>query len=76
MDKIIEEIFEHGSSDPEAALQVLLNFGQTDGAHHKLWTIDQAVRHLAGNRYNELITAYKNGEDGPESYQWEEGIAP
>lgn len=28
------------------ALEVLLETGQIDGSHHKLWTIDQAVRAL------------------------------
>jgi len=76
MNEIIEEIFEHGVDNPEAALRVLLDYGQTDGGHHKVWVIDQAVRALAGNRYEELIAAYKDGEDGPDTYEWDEGCAP
>lgn len=30
------------------ALDVAINYGQTDGDHHKLWVIDQMVRHLTG----------------------------
>lgn len=74
--EIIEKIFEHGKDDASLALSILLEYGQTDGSHHKLWVIDQAVRALAGPYYDELITAYKAGEDGPETYEWDEGIAP
>jgi outer membrane protein assembly factor BamB len=30
------------------ALDVAINYGQTDGDHHKAWVIDQMVRHLTG----------------------------
>lgn len=72
IEDIIEEIFEHGDDYSKGAMRVLLNYGQIDGAHHKAWVIDQALRHLAGAAYEELIEAYKN--DG--EYDWDEGIAP
>ena len=59
-----------------AALEVLLLCGQIDGAHHKTWVIDQAVRALTGSEYEKTITEYKNGDDGPDTYEWDEGIAP
>ena len=34
------------------------------------------VRVLAGDRYEQIITDAKAGEDGPETYEWNEGIAP
>jgi hypothetical protein len=37
------------------------------------------VRKLLGDNttvYEELVTAYKAGEDGPDTYGWEEGIPP
>jgi len=74
--EIIENIFELGKDNAEKALRVLLDYGQTDGAHHKQWVIDQALRYLSGSYYNELIKAYCDGEDGPETYEWDEGIAP
>ena len=76
MDEIIEQIFEHGKDDAEQALRILFDCGQHDGSHHKAWVIDQAVRALAGPYYEELISAYKSGEDGSETYEWDEGIAP
>lgn len=72
IENIIEEIFVYGDDDSESALRMLLDYGQTDGAHHKTWVIDQALRHLAGAAYGRLIEAYKN--DG--KYHWDEGIAP
>ena len=76
MDEIFENIFEHGKDDAEAALRVLIRYGQIDGAHHKTWVIDQAVRALAGPYYDELIAAANDGEDGPDTYEWDVGIPP
>jgi len=75
-DEIIEKIFEFGKDDAESALRLLLDYGQIDGAHHKQWVIDQAVRYLSGPYYDELIKSYRDGEDGPETYEWDQGIAP
>ena len=60
----------------QEALAVAAEDGQTDGDHHKLWVIDQMVRALTGNEYAEWVTRYQDGEDGPETYCWETGIAP
>lgn len=76
MDEIVEKIFKLGKDDAEAALRCLLGYGQVDGAHHKQWVIDQAVRRLAGAYYDDLIAAYQDGEDGPETYEWDQGVAP
>ena len=34
------------------------------------------VRALAGDQYDEVVAAAKSGEDGPETYDWNVGIAP
>lgn len=60
----------------QLALELIANYGQDDAAHHKAWTIDQAVRILTGNGYEQWIADYRDGEDGPETYSWDEGIAP
>jgi hypothetical protein len=54
----------------------IAEYGQTDGSHHKDWVIDQMVRALTGDNYDEWVRAYRDGEDGPETYEWDEGIAP
>jgi hypothetical protein len=58
------------------ALEVIHLFGGIDGAHHKQWVLDQVVRYLTGPAYEEWVTKQKAGEDGPDTYEWDEGIAP
>lgn len=54
------------------ALDVIEQYGQIDGAHHKAWVIDQVVRALTDEGYDAWVTAYT--QDG--EYAWDEGIAP
>lgn len=58
------------------ALAIARAYGQDDGSHHKAWVIDQVVRALTGDGYETWIRDYRAGEDGPETYEWDEGIAP
>ena len=60
----------------ELALKVALEDGQVDGAHHKTWVIDQIVRALTGDRYDQVLAEWRAGEDGPDTYSWNEGTAP
>lgn len=60
----------------QLAVQILLDNGQDDGAHHKMWAIDQALRALTGTRYEDVIAEYRAGEDGPNTYSWDEGGTP
>lgn len=60
----------------EGALQVAFEFGNYDGAHHKMWVIDQMVRALTGDQYEEWVEKFNSGPDGPDTYLWEEGISP
>lgn len=55
------------------ALEIVGKFGGIDGEHHKQWVLDQVVRALSDN-YDEW--EQKAGEDGPDTYEWDEGIAP
>lgn len=59
-----------------AALDVAHRYGGIDGEHHKTWVIDQMVRALTADRYEQWVAAQKAGEHGPNSYDWHEGIAP
>jgi hypothetical protein len=72
MEQIYDSIFETGTGDAEKALRILIDHGMTDGAHHKQWVIDQAIRALSGAYYNDLIEVYKEGD----TYDWDEGIPP
>lgn len=58
------------------ALVLIERFGGIDGEHHKQWVLDQIARVLTGNRYPRWVVEMKAGEDGPNTYSWDEGIAP
>ena len=60
----------------DKAIEIAVSYGQIDGSHHKTWVIDQMVRVLAGDRYDEIVAQAKAGEDGPDTYEWDTGIAP
>lgn len=65
------------------ALEVAVKYGGIDGGHHKDWVIDQMVRALTGcaegsesEEYRKLVADACAGEDGPNTYEWNTGIAP
>lgn len=60
----------------EAALDLAERYGGIDGDHHKMWVIDQMVRALTGENYDAWVERYRDGEDGPDTYDWDTGIAP
>jgi hypothetical protein len=62
--------------DVQGALDRAFQYGGIDGGHHKMWVIDQMVRCLTGVKYVEWVKTAKAGEDGPETYTWDEGIPP
>lgn len=75
------------TGDIERALDMAVRYGGTDGAHHKAWVIDQMVRALTrcpvtaagafgeSDEYRALVASARAGEDGPETYDWDTGIA-
>lgn len=56
----------------EKARDILVENGPIDGPHHKMWTIDQAIRVLLGDDYEAFIKEYEQGG----RYEWDTGIAP
>ena len=74
------------------ALGMIYRYGGFDGAHHKQWVLDQVARVLNGctvvsDEYNAScpetngayigwVTKYQRGEDGPLTYEWDEGVPP
>jgi len=58
------------------ALTLAFKYGGIDGAHHKDWIIDRMCRAITGKNYEAFVAHAKNGEDGPETYEWNVGIAP
>ena len=56
----------------DRALSIAFQYAMIDGAHHKTWVIDQMVRALMGDGYDQWVKDYEqNGE-----YHWDTGIAP
>lgn len=60
----------------EAALNLIGDLGGNPGANQKQWCLDQVVRILSGDGYDEWVCRQKDGEDGPETYDWDVGVAP
>lgn len=58
------------------AMRCIEEYGWVDGAHHKTWVIDQVARCLLGDEYEQWVKDMKAGEDGPDTYSYDEGIAP
>ncbi len=71
-----EEILQGIIKQVNDALDLIEQYGMHDGAHHKTWVIDQVVRILTLETYPMWVLEYCDGEDGPETYDWDEGIAP
>lgn len=77
----LELAAKYETPDPKAgagvALAVIFQYaGSCDGDHHKAWLIDQVVRALTGGSYEAAIAEWQDGEDGPDTYEWETGIPP
>ncbi len=64
------------STQIDEALELAVQYGGIDGGHHKMWVIDQMVRALTGDDYDQFVADACEGEDGPDTYDWDCGIAP
>jgi hypothetical protein len=60
----------------DEALDLARRFGQSQEIHHQAWVIDQMCRVLLGDEYEAWVADAKAGEDGPDTYRWDTGIAP
>lgn len=60
----------------QTALEIAARFGGRDTSHHKAWVIDQMCRALAGDGYGAYVAGVCAGENGPDTYTWDEGITP
>lgn len=62
--------------ESKKVLDLIFEYGQIDGGHHKMWVIDQIVRILTKDKYNEWIKNYVYDEETGDTYSWDKGIAP
>lgn len=58
------------------ALDLVVRYGGIDGSYHKQWVLDQVAQALTGENYEDMVTYACDGEDGPDTYDWDVGIAP
>lgn len=72
----IERIKQKMTEKEQKVLDLIEQYGGIDGAHHKDWLLDQLARILTGEGYEAWVVELKSGEDGPETYSYDEGIAP
>jgi hypothetical protein len=70
------DYFERFTPKEGDALVLILSYGGIDGAHHKDWVLDQIVRIITGDDYDEFVEMAKDGEDGPNTYSWDVGVPP
>jgi hypothetical protein len=70
------DVAEERQTRIDAALTFIEMYGGVDGAHHKQWVLDQVARALTADRYSDWVVGMKAGENGPDTYEWDEGIAP
>lgn len=66
---------------------IIVQFGQIDGDHHKSWVIDQVMRIMKGAEYDyfveydNFVKKYEYADDDgnltdEKLYEWEVGIPP
>lgn len=63
------------NEDPEGArraLAIALRYGGIDGGHHRQWLVDQLIRCITGEHYQEFVEKFNH----PDYDDWDEGIAP
>lgn len=71
-----DEIIQDLQTRIDEAVAIIFRYGGCDGEHHKDWVLDQALRILLGNSYESEVRAACAGDDGPDTYGWNEGIPP
>lgn len=57
----------------QRVLDLIVDYGSIDGAHNKQWVLDQIVRILTGEEYEDFLEHHLNA-DGFED--WDVGVAP
>jgi hypothetical protein len=66
-----EQVPESVEDRVHLAVNLIVECGWIDGAHHKAWVMDQVVRVLTGDRYEQVVA-----EATADGSEWDEGIAP
>lgn len=75
INKLLSEI-EEKDKQIEKVLDLIFEYGQIDGGHHKAWVIDQILKILTKDKYDEWVKNYVYDEETGDTYSWDKGIAP
>lgn len=60
--KEFEDLVNSSASDSASkVLELIFNYGQIDGSHHKLWVLDQIARTLTNEKYDRFVHFYEFG---------------
>jgi len=59
----------------DKAMDKLLDYVGCDGGHHKQHAIVEAIKILAGDKFEDVKREYCDGENGPDTYGWDDGTA-
>jgi hypothetical protein len=57
-------------------LGLIHQYGGIHELHHKQWLLDQIVRKLTADFYQDWVTDFNNDGDGTPEDNWNEGVAP
>lgn len=58
------------------ALELIERFITIDGSHHKQWVLDQVVRKLTGDKYEEFRAGFIEFDGGESCDAYDEGTPP
>ena len=69
---------ENAQESIKKALEIIAECGSIDGAHHKQWVLDQVVRQLTGDKYQDWCSQFDEVDENGEQiyFPWDQGIAP
>jgi hypothetical protein len=62
----------------DKAMDLISQYGQIDGSHHKAWVLDQVARILKAGNYEDWVKKMLGeiDEEGDTEYEYDEGICP
>lgn len=74
----VRQVQQDAAETASAVLEIAGRYGQIDGAHHKMWVIDRMIRALVRSdaAYAKWVADNNAGEEGPDTYEWDQGIPP
>lgn len=61
--------------------EIIYEYGQIHGGHHKMWVLDQVMRIVKGDEYDNFVKEYEYADDEgviteEQQYEWDIGIPP